>query len=367
MGSEGYDRAARLVYVLHILNYHPHGLRASQIAEQCGVDKRTTYRDLHALEEFAKVGLWQEDGRWGLPEGAFLPPVSFTVPEAMTIFMAARLLLSQSNAYNRNIETTFQRLGGIVPVPLRDEIRKTLSWMRRRKPNEQAAHTLDELSRCWTQRKRARIRYWTLNRQHAVERVIEPYFIQPAALEHAIYVIGYCHLRREVRIFRLNRIHDVQPLDEDYEIPGDFDANVYLSPYWGITATGEPQTIKLRFHPDVARIARETLWHDSQVTEPQLDGSALVTMKLAITTDLMSFILGWSDMVEVMAPQALRRQVMSAAQSIHAIYNGQETTSLPDAFSRTHCAQQSFHVEEAEECYPGDASPDLQLAMFDEM
>ena len=363
MGSEGYDRIARLVYVLHILNYNPHGLKANQIAEQCGVDIRTTYRDLHALEDYAKVALWQDNGRWGLPEGAFLPPVSFTVPEAMAIFMAARLLLSQSSVYNRDIETAFQRLGGIVPVPLRNEIRKTLAWMGRRKPNEQTTRTLNELSRCWTQRRCARIRYWTLNRQHAVERVIEPYFIQPAALEHAIYVIAFCHMRGEVRIFRLDRIHDVRRLDDEYEIPDDFDANVYLSPYWGITATGEPQTIRLRFHPDVARIAQETLWHDSQVTEPQMDGSAIVTMRLAITTDLISFILGWSDMVEVLAPQALRRKVMAAARRIYCTYGEQDTIPSFELLP----LQQPSPLQVPKSHYPPEESQDLQLDMFDDL
>ncbi len=330
MELEGHDRTARLLHVLYILNSNTHGIRPRRIATQCGVTVRTTYRDLDALQASLKVPIWAEGGLWGIQPGSFLPPVNFSLPEAMAIYMAARLLLAQSSVYNPHIETTFRKLSAVLDAPLREEIRKTLESMKRRKPDESAMHALDVLTRCWTQRRQARIRYWTLGQEYAVERVIEPYFIQPSALSRGTYVIAFCHYRKQVRVFRLERIQHALPLDESYEIPESFDANVYLQPYLGVTATGEPQTVKLRFHPDIARIAQETVWHDSQVTAPGMDGSAIVTMQLAITTDLVSFVLGWGNMVEVLAPGSLRRRVMAAARKVHDMYEEKESAQPPD-------------------------------------
>ena len=318
----GYDRKARLLNVLYILISHPHGIRACELASRCGVHVRTTYRDLDALQEHMDVKLWQDRaaGLWGIVEGTYLPPVAFSRPEAMAIFLAARLLLAQHRVYNPHIATTFRKLSAVVDAPLRDEVRKTLDWMEKRKTNPRLVDTLNTLTECWLQRRQARIRYWTLGRAAPIERVIEPYFIHPSVLSNATYIIAYCHLRRHILVFRLDRVEDVTCLEERYEVPDDFDANVYLSPYFDITATGEPQVVKLRFNEQVARIARETAWHDSQITEPQTDGSAIVTMNVAITTDLVSFVLGWSDMVEVLRPASLRRRVARVARRVAALY-----------------------------------------------
>jgi predicted DNA-binding transcriptional regulator YafY len=45
------DRTARLLGVAHLLYQHPHGLTAQQIADRIGMNVRTVYRDLRALED----------------------------------------------------------------------------------------------------------------------------------------------------------------------------------------------------------------------------------------------------------------------------------------------------------------------------
>jgi len=351
--EKDYDRKARLLFLLHLMTHHSRGLTLEAIAERCNVSIRTTRRDLHGLEAEWGAKFYKEDDRWVLLPGMVLPPVLFNPPEAMAIFMAARLLLAQSSVYNHDIETTFTKLGSVVQPALRAEIGKTLDWMRRHRPDSAAVKMLNVVSQCWTERCRVRIKYWTLNAASAEVRVIDPYFIQPSALEHAVYVIAFCHLRHEIRVFRLDRIIEAQALDETFEIPTDFDADEYLNAYWSVTATGEPKTVRLRFRPEVARIARETVWHHSQVTEPLTDGSAVVTMKLAPTRDLVSFILGWSDMVEVLQPAGLRQRVAEAAKHVLKLYRQDAVTP----------AAQPESAEEAPEVVPQPFS--LQPRLFD--
>jgi len=162
-----------------------------------------------------------------------------------------------------------------------------------KKADERFLHTLETLARAWTDGRKAKIWYWTLGEEKASERIIEPYFIQPAALEHANYVIGYRHRAKRVRTFKVERIKRIELLDEYYTVPADLDANEHLGSSWGITAYGEVKTIKLRFNPEIARIAEETTWYPSQVTERQPGGSAIVTMDLSVTVELLTFIVGW--------------------------------------------------------------------------
>ncbi len=294
----------------------------------------------------------------------------FTIPEAMAVFMAARLLLQQSSVFNHDIETAFTKLGSVVPPPLRDEILNTLRWMKRRRSDETAVKMLNIISQCWNDRRQVRIRYWPLNATAREERVIEPYFIQPSALEHAVYIIALCRLRGGLRVFRLDRIVEARALESTYEIPPSFDANQYLNSYWSITATGEPRIVKLQFRHEVARVAAETVWHATQTTEAQMDGSAIVTMKVAITRDLVSFVLGWAEMVTVLAPRALQVAVARAAGGIQRLYAGQPAAPLAGGSAPTETEQlaptrfSSLEPETSGIPVLADESNARQLALF---
>ena len=318
-----HDRTIRLLHVLHILNYNPNGIRPERIADQCRVSVRTTYRDLLALEDWEQLNIpiVRESGKCRLEPGRVLPPIIFNLPEAVTIFLAARLLLEYSNAYNPSIESTFTKLSSVVPGPLREQVRKTIEWMHSRKQNKHFVQTLELLALAWTQGHRVRMWYWTLGDDEATERIIEPYFLQPTALEHGNYVIAYCHKAEDIRIFKIERIERIELLEETYSVPAEFDANEYLASYWGISIYGAVKTVKLKFSPDIARIAVETMWHPSQVTELQKDGSAVVTLNLAVTTEFITFILGWAEKVEVLEPKELRRQIKSTARAILKVYS----------------------------------------------
>lgn len=340
-----YDRTARLIIVLALLNGRPRGLTIEQIAERCGVSTRTIRRDLIALEETFKAKFTSERGRWILLPGTLLPPIMFTPPEAMAIFMACRLMVRQQRVYNRDIEAVFTKISAVVPPPLKEEIDRALKRVKRGRPDSTAVTNLNTLSQCWLDRRRASIRYRGLNAKSAEARVIEPYYIQQAATENALYILAYCCLKQELRTFRLDRIVEARALDETYEIPDTFDPNEYFGKYWSVTTSGEPRIIRLRFHPKVAQVASETQWHDSQVTQTETDGSAVVTMKVALTRDVESFILGWADMVEVLSPAALKRQVADAARKINAMYEERDAAAAQRRGGKT-----AYHKpEEVEE------------------
>jgi predicted DNA-binding transcriptional regulator YafY len=238
----------------------------------------------------------------------------------MTIFIASRLLLGYSNVYNPSVGSALLKLSSIVPVPLREQIRDTIAWMEKQNADERFLRVLESLARAWIDRRRVKIWYWTLGEEEPAERIIEPYFIQPAAQEHANYIVGYCHHAGEIRTFKLERIRTVEILKERYDMPKDFDPNEYLGSAFGITVGGKPKTVKLRFAPELARIADETTWHGSQSVQKQLGGSAVVTMKVPVTVQLESFILGWGDKVEVLEPRELRQRIAKTAQSTADLY-----------------------------------------------
>ena len=86
-----HDRLIRLMRELALFQANPRGLTTAQVAERMGVTQRSAQRDIAALESELRVPFVKQGRRWALIEGYFLPPVNFTVPEAMAMVVGARL------------------------------------------------------------------------------------------------------------------------------------------------------------------------------------------------------------------------------------------------------------------------------------
>jgi len=313
------DRLARLHKVELILYGCRNGLTINEIAEKCDVHPRTSRRDLAALESIG-IPVFQSGPRRGIEQGYFLPPISFTLPEAMTIFTAARLLLAYSNSYNPNIDSTFVKLNSAVPAPLRDQITATIAWMHKLDRDDRLRRIMDTLANAWMNGRKVKIRYKALGKAGATDRVIEPYFIQPAALERANYVIAYCNQAGKMLTFKADRITDIELLEERYSVPADFDANKHLGTAWGISVYGDMVNAELKFTGELATVALETRWHPSQVNEQQKDGSVIARFKVQASHPFIGFILSWGPWVEVISPKSLREEVAKEARAVCKIY-----------------------------------------------
>lgn len=322
------DRIARINRVERILYQYPDGLTVKELADKCEVGTRTIRRDLQALAEDIGTPVWNEKGKWSIAPGHFLAPISFSLPEAMTFFLAVRLLLSYSNVYNPNIASAFEKLSPAVPQPLRNQMAKTIEWMHKLQPDDRFQRIMHTLTNAWVDGRKVKIWYQALGRQEISVRIIEPYFIQPAAVEHGNYLIAFCHKNKEVLTFKVERISGIELLDEEYDIPKDFDANKYLGSAWGITVSGEAENIKLKFDQEVGRIAQETRWHPSQTTRVLADGSAIVTFKVQITQEFLSFILGWGEKVQVLEPEGLRGEIKRVVGELYKQY-GRDNNEQP--------------------------------------
>jgi len=314
------DRMARLLRLQIMLLYNPDGLEIKILAHRLDVSIRTVYRDLIALESEMGVPIWEDGSRRGITEGYALPPIPFTLLEALNIFLAARLMINYSRKYDPNMASTFGKLLSVVPLPLREQVKKTIPWIHELPRNEKYLRTLAVLAEAWTSLRRVRISYQSLGSEQLTERIIEPYFIEPEAPGHSCYVIAYCHLALSLRTFKLERIEEIYVTSETYVIPPDFDINDYLGSSWGIVVDGEITDIKLRFASDVARIIEETIWHPSQVLEPQEDGSLIMKIRVTDTVDFHSWILGWGHSLEVLEPAELRNKIADAVSQMMDIY-----------------------------------------------
>src|SRR5438105_9478442 len=97
MGSfEKGDRGARILKIQTLLQGNPRGLTTGDIARRTGVNPRTTYRDVRALEAM-NVPIYEDEGRIIIDPNYFVAPVKFTLREAMALLIGVRLMHRHSD------------------------------------------------------------------------------------------------------------------------------------------------------------------------------------------------------------------------------------------------------------------------------
>ncbi|GAB4509699.1 MAG: hypothetical protein Tsb0020_26390 [Haliangiales bacterium] len=124
-------------------------------------------------------------------------------------------------------------------------------------------------------RKRLTVRYRNASSGAAQERDIDPYGM--VYRRGVWYIVGYCHLRDDVRSFRFDRIEALEigakPKSPDFERPDDFDLHAYASPSpWTFTPERD-EPIELEIRPQSADIANEDFGPDA--ARASVEGGAI--------------------------------------------------------------------------------------------
>src|SRR5437016_11430765 len=119
---EKHDRLIRLMRELALFQAQPRGLTTAQIGEKMEISQRQDQRDIVALESEYGVPFVKQGTRWTLIEGYFLPPVNFTVPEAMAMVVGARLMWRYADRANPFAQAAYEKLAAVLPGPMKQPV-----------------------------------------------------------------------------------------------------------------------------------------------------------------------------------------------------------------------------------------------------
>lgn len=324
------DRLARMLAVIGILyskGSTEQGVPVSEIARLTGMNVRTVYRDLKALEEELAVPIYQAGrGRYGIERRFFLPPLHLTVPEAIVLFLAARLIARWSDESDQAVIGAFTKIAAALPQPIARHVTATMLAVGEQHPNERFTAIFNTVARGWAEGRVVEIVYRSGGRAtgSGEERRtrVQPYLLEPFGAGRSIYLIGFDESVDAIRTFKIERIRQATLTVDRYEIPESFDPDEYLASSWGIWSLDNtpPVEVRLRFDPVVADRVRETVWHRSQTLEDLPDGGIEMTVRVAGIVEIRPWILSWGDQVEVLAPSELRDAVAAAVRGAAGRY-----------------------------------------------
>ena len=318
------DRTARLMRVAGLLAAHPDGMRPKDIAERLGMSVRNVYRDLRALETEVKLPTWAEDGRWGILESAFLPPLKLTLSEAMAVFLGARLMVRYADKYDPDLGSAFEKLAATLPETLRDHVSRSLDVLQDAPLDPDFIDHVRQLTRAWADRRVVEIDYegaaYEGRPGERSRRTVRPFLIEPSLQTHALYLIGWDEDRDAMRTFKIERIRDVRVTPRGFSPPEGATLERDLRRGWDIIADQPPTDVVLRFSRAVADRVAETTWHPLQQTDRAPDGTLRWRSTVSGVIEIRLWILSWGDDVEVIEPAELRVQVREILERAVARY-----------------------------------------------
>ncbi len=207
-------RADRLFGIIQRLRRH-HVVTARMLAEQFKVSDRTIYRDIGDLIA-SKVPIEGAAGMgYSLRSGYDLPPLMFDENELEAIVFGARIVQSWSDPeMAQSAEAALSKIENVLPPHLARLLADRTLWAPSTKGRQvPLAFDLAKLRAAIRRCRKVRFGYRD-EKGAGTGRTVRPLTLW---FEGPVWLAGaWCELRNDFRFFRLDRMQDVEFLDETF-------------------------------------------------------------------------------------------------------------------------------------------------------
>ena len=283
---------------------------------------RTLRRDLEAIEASGFPLITERaDGhtRWKLMDGfQRIPALAFSPTELMALTFSRDLLRPlEGTAIKGALDSALNKATAALPPQGQTYIRQMRDifsvGLGPHKTYRQYQDTIDRVTQAIAQLRTLQMGYYAASRNATTRREVDPYRLWYVA--GALYLIAYCHWRREVRLLAVDRIRSLTVTDHPYQIPLGFDLEAHVQNAL-VVMQGKPITVELLFTRSAAPLVKDRVWQRSQALTPQKSGRLKMTLRVGDTPELVGWILSFGGEVQVRKPPALAEKVREQARRI---------------------------------------------------
>lgn len=314
-GSSAADQLVRLLYLLPAAAETP--LSVSEAARRLGVSEQTVHDDIALVigREYYHPAGGAEDVRVEIEadrihvraHDKFRRPVRLGPREALAAHLALRRYATALDGGDRERALDIAaRIGSGLSTESPDEFVERFAVEQ---AGESGGIRLG-LRRAAEDRRRCRIVYVRSGGKGPSERALDPYTV--VASHGTWFVVGYCGLRKDVRVFRVDRIVALEVTDEGFDVPDDFDIDEYVED-GRVFRADATEPVVVRYTGITAARMKEM-----GPTEVGPDGGVLVTYEVADSGWIVRHVLERGGEAVVVEPEHVRREVARAAARLAA-------------------------------------------------
>jgi proteasome accessory factor C len=297
-----------LLLIPRLADGEPHSLET--VSRLAGVERAMLLRDIESISErFEAPGgfveglqIYIEADDVSVIPNHFLRPMRLTRSELLALELGLAMLRSERPPEeHRAIDGAAARLRQAIARLPAEDIADDF-----RVASASPAGDLDHLRRlreAFRNRRKVRLTYRKADAEEPSSRVICPYGI---VFAHGMwYAVAHCESTEGLRIFRLDRVEQVEPLDARYDSPRGFSIDSIFREGKAFQSA-EAGTLRVRYSPRIARWIAER-----EGKEVAADGSLVLDHPLADQDWAVRHVLQYGPEAEVLEPAEVRQAVVA--------------------------------------------------------
>ena len=320
------DQAVRQLGIMQKLEASRQGLTLEQLTRALDPGStrhsRTLRRDLAAIEALGCPLVTERvDGqvRWKLLEGfRNIPALRLSPTELMALTVSRRLVAPlEGTELHAALQSALGKASAALPpqgLELAQQLENTFSvGLGPHKRYRHHHEVVERITQAIAQKTRIQMRYDSVSRGRMTRREVDPYRLWYAS--GGLYLVGYCHLRKELRMFAVERIKSVTPTNFPYQIPLHFDFDAFIEDSLTVMR-GPRMTVELEFDKPTAAWVKDRIWHPSQQLKRLSKGRMQMTLAVADSREVVGWVLSFGGGARVVRPDTLRAAVEQEAMRI---------------------------------------------------
>ncbi|MDF3129099.1 WYL domain-containing transcriptional regulator [Kiritimatiellaeota bacterium B1221] len=298
----------------------------STLANKLEVSTKTIQRDLDFMRDEFGMPLEYDPVQNGFHYTASVeafPPLQIGVEELMSLFVARKVMASMAGtAVESALRSGFDRLAqhasGSVKISWQD-LDRAFSVHDSGCMNPDLGQ-IEVLSTALVKRRKLFFRYTNAKNNRTKARTVRPLHL--SQMKGGWYLFAWDEGAKDIRIFALPRIQELEILRDHFQDPVDFNLDEYLKGSMGLITSPEApeQKVVIRFTGYAATLVAERSWHESQQVKRNTDGSLHLTLHLQHTDNIPGWVLSWGGKAEVLSPADLRKEVAKQARQISGLH-----------------------------------------------
>lgn len=296
---------------------------ANSLATQFEISNKTAQRDIDFMRDRLLCPLHYDPSQKGYcykDETFSLPMVYLSSEELSSLLIARKILQDISGGTSGpEISSIVNKITNILKKHsiAADSINDAFSFQFIEYSPTPEPVFKAVLEGCLKKRRLA-FTYYSPASEEKSERTVEPYHL--LNYMGTWHLIGFCHLRKEIRDFALNRISETKVLKKSFKIPAHFDFKDYFLSTFGLYKGKSTQEVILRFTPEKSKWIKTQIWHRNQKAIFLNDGSLEISFPVSDFSEIKREILKHGSDVEAIKPKTLREWIKSEAIKISKIY-----------------------------------------------
>jgi len=211
------NQLGRLIATLTLLK-SKRILTATELSNKFDVSVRTVYRDIRKLEETGVPIITLEGRGYSLMDGYTIAPVQFTEKQANALITAQQIIKQSKDAsLVHDFEEAMTKIKSVFRSSIREksELLSDNIYVFNTQHENISSNALSEIQLAITNFNLVEIHYAKVYTDEKSFRTIEPCGMYSS--QNKWVLIAWCHLRKDYRAFRIDKIKHFKVLQEKFE------------------------------------------------------------------------------------------------------------------------------------------------------